>query len=90
MIAKKPIKKEGIYTRKLGDEWILYNAEKERMHILNSTAEYVWRMCDGSHDISAIEAKLREAYNIGDDRQLENDVRQILEEFDQLGVIQGS
>jgi hypothetical protein len=90
MKTNKPLKKENVYARKLGDEWILYDSERERVHILNSTAEYVWRMCDGSHDISAIKAKLREEYTISDDQQLENDVLQILEKFDQIGVLQGS
>jgi hypothetical protein len=89
MKAKKPIKKENVYARKLGDEWMIYDSELEKVHIINSTAEYVWRMCDGSHDLLTIKAKFLEEYDIKDDQQLENDLRQILEKFEQLGVIRG-
>jgi hypothetical protein len=90
MKTNKPIRKEDVHARKLGEEWLLYDSEREKVHILNPTAEFVWRMCDGSHDIAAIKAKLHGLYDIHDEQQLDNDLRQILEEFDQLGMLQGS
>ena len=59
METNRPIKKEDVHARKLGDEWLLYDSKMEKVHILNPTAEYVWRLCDGNHDIATIKAKLR-------------------------------
>ena len=89
-MKNRPIKKKDVHARKLGDEWLLYDSEMEKVHILNPTAELVWRMCDGSHDVEAIKTKLRASYDIRDDEQLNDDLRQIIGEFDKLGVLQGS
>jgi hypothetical protein len=90
METNRPIKKEDVHARKLGDEWLLYDSDGEKLHILNPTAEYVWRLCDGNHDIEAIKAKMCETYDIRDHQKLDNDLREILEKFNQIGVLQGS
>jgi Coenzyme PQQ synthesis protein D (PqqD) len=90
MTSEKPVKKEDVHARKLGDEWLLYDSQSEKVHILNPTAEYVWRLCDGNHDLEAIKAKLREAYEDINDEQLQSDLDQIIEEFEQIGVLQES
>ena len=88
MEMNRPLKKEDVHARKLGDEWLLYDTEMEKVHILNPTAEYVWRLCDGKHDMATIKDKMRQAYDIRDDQKLENDLRQIMDKFNQIGVLQ--
>ncbi len=90
MTSEKPVKKEDVHARKLGDEWLLYDSQMEKVHILNPTAEYVWRLCDGNHDLAAIKAKLHETYEDIDDEQLQSDLDQIIDEFEKIGVLQGS
>ncbi|MFZ7111191.1 MAG: PqqD family protein [Desulfatiglandales bacterium] len=86
----RPQKKPNVHARKLGDEWLLYDPETERLHIVNQTAEYVWRLCDGKNSLEKIKAELRTRYDIADEQQLHNDLTSILNEFDQIGVLQGS
>lgn len=90
MTSEKPNRKEDVHARKLGDEWLLYDPKMEKVHILNATAEYVWRLCDGNHDLAAIKNKLGESYNDINDDQLQSDLEQILAEFRKIGVLQGS
>ena len=51
MSIRKPLRKDDIFTRKMGKEWMLYDSKNESIHIINSTAEFVWRLSDGSHSI---------------------------------------
>ena len=90
MSTDKPTKKKDIHARKLGAEWLLYDSSSEKLHVLNSSAEFVWRLCDGNHDLAAIKAKMREKYDIHDERKLDDDIGNILKELTQIGVLQGS
>jgi len=85
----KPNKKMVVHARKLGAEWLLYDPEKEKLHILNPTAEFVWRLCDGNHDIASIKAEMRDKYDINDDQRLDGDLNGILKEFARIGILQG-
>ena len=90
MKSDRPVRKKDVHARKLGAEWLLYDPEVEKLHILNPTAEFVWRLCDGSHDLAAIKAELREKYDISDEQRLDDDLNSILKEFARIGVLQGS
>jgi hypothetical protein len=90
METNKPTKKPDVHARKLGNEWLLYDSELEKLHIVNPTAELVWRLCDGKHDLAAIKSEIRGAYDVGDARQLEGDLRRILDEFEQIGILKRS
>lgn len=85
----KPMKKSNVHARKLGSEWLLYEAETEKLHVLNPTAEFVWRLCDGSRDIEDIKNEMRNKFKITDEQKLEDDLNAVLNEFVQIGVIQG-
>jgi hypothetical protein len=51
---EKPKAKESVTLQDLGDEVILYDSEKENVHILNNTAYIIWNLCDGQHTIEDI------------------------------------
>ncbi len=38
-----------LIVQELGDELILYHPENEQVHVLNHTAQAVWKLCDGLH-----------------------------------------
>ena len=82
-----PLQKDGILSRQLGDEWLIYNTGEKSVHIINSMAEFVWRMCDGSHDLNDIEGNVRDAYLVSDGTNLRKDVEGIIETFTNLGII---
>ena len=88
MDEKKPLRKDGILTRKMGDEWMLYDSEKGDIHVINSTAEFVWRMCDGSHSIEQIKLQTQETYDVPDGVTINEDIEAIIKNFGDLGVLQ--
>ena len=87
MDTKIPLQKDGILSRQLGDEWLIYNTGEKSVHIINSMAEFVWRMCDGSHDLNDIEDNVRDAHLVPDGINLMKDVEGIIETFTNLGII---
>lgn len=89
MSIRKPLHKDGIFTRKMGKEWMLYDEKNESIHIINSTAEFVWRLCDGSHSIDEIKQELMNIYRISEGIDVRKDVDSIIEKFHQLKILQG-
>ena len=87
MDKKYPLRKNGISTRRIGDEWMLYNSEKGDIHVINSTAEFVWRMCDGSRSISEIIHQVRDDYELSDEINIKKDIEDIIQIFWELGVL---
>ncbi len=88
MSSKKPTRKNGIYAQQVGKEWMLYDNDKGAVHVINSAAEFIWRLCDGSNSIDKIKQELMNAYDISDGDDLNKDIDNILKEFDELGVLQ--
>lgn len=87
MDTRMPLQKDGILSRQLGDEWLIYNTGEKSVLIINSMAEFVWRMCDGSHDLNDIEDNVRDAHLVPDRINLRKDVEGIIETFTNLGII---
>lgn len=87
MNSKRPLRKDGVLSRKVGDEWVLYDSEKGSLHVINSMAEFIWRMCDGSHDLNKIEDHVRGAFLVPDETNLRKDVDGIIQTFTHLGIL---
>ncbi len=87
MDTKRPLRKDGILTRQLDDEWLLYDTGDESVHVINSMAEFILRMCDGSHSLSEIEQHVREVYLVPDETDLRKDVESIIQNFEGLGIV---
>ena len=82
-----PARKDGILSRRLGDEWLLYDPASGAVHVVNSVAAFVWDMCDGSHTLERMEAKVREAYDVSEGATVRGDVEDILRSFEKMGLL---
>jgi hypothetical protein len=49
-----PTAREDVALRRVGNEWVLFDAAHDRAHVLNLTAAVVWTYCDGKHVAGAI------------------------------------
>lgn len=87
METRKPLRRDGILARKIGDEWLLYDSQQETIHVLNTTAEAVWWLCDGGHSVADMEAKIRDRFQVEDDRNVAGDINSILLDFDKLEIL---
>jgi hypothetical protein len=58
----RPVRSQRVAERSVDGEMVLYDPELKCVHVLNPTAAYVWRMCDGTHAPTDIVAALVSHY----------------------------
>ncbi len=87
MNIDKPLRRESVLSRPLEDEWILYDTENGSVHIINTTAELIWSLCDGSHTLNDMIDRMRNAYEVPDETALKKDIEQILQSFFEKGIL---
>ena len=87
MTTDTPIRAENVVFREIEEEGILYQVEDGRVHVLNGTAYTIWNQCDGEHTIEEIAEGLTETFQVDEQIALK-DVRQSVEAFQNLGLLQ--
>jgi hypothetical protein len=55
---RHPKKIEGAVTRDLGEEFLVYEPGRDRVHVLSDRAKEVFRLCDGTRTLEAIALEL--------------------------------
>jgi len=78
---------EGLTIQDLGTELMLYDARKDKVHILNPTARVVWEGLVAAQTDEEIASALRERFSIEPGQDLKTDVRTIINELRQKGLI---
>jgi len=56
---------DNLEINKVEDGYVIYQAERDRVHYLNHTAVLVLECCTGKNSIEEIENVVKEAYNLG-------------------------
>jgi hypothetical protein len=57
-------KSEGLEVNQVPDGYVIYQADRDRVHFLNTTAAAVLELCDGDHTVDDIVAILAAAYEL--------------------------
>lgn len=70
----------------LGDEYMFYDRDGERVHVLNSSAREIYLLCDGSRTMDEVARAFAERYPSAGDEAL-RDAQEMLLELLQLGLI---
>ncbi len=70
---------EGIITKDIDGELLIYDRTCDRAHCLNETAGAVWKLCDGRRSVAEIAGQLQPKE---DSRQRTEDSRQKAESFE--------
>ena len=45
------------------DGALVFNPDTDQIKVLNQTGFFIWRLCDGSHDMERIIARVRETFD---------------------------
>lgn len=70
--------------RRVGDEWLLFDPESERIHVLNLTSALIWSFCTGEFTVDDIVEEVRAAF----DEPVDPDaVTTALTDFRQAGLL---
>jgi len=83
----RPLRREGVRLQELQDEYMLYDEESDKIHILNRTAGSVWELCDGAHTLEGMGKEMRRLHEVPPDVNLEEDLQQILRDFADLQLL---
>jgi hypothetical protein len=59
-----PTRVEGVEVTQVADGYIVYQADRERVHYLNHTAAIVLELCTGAVHASEMPAFLQQAYQL--------------------------
>ena len=85
--AANPKALDQLEMRAVGEEWLVHDPVHEKVHVLNSTAAKILRMCDGAHGAKGI-AEDVSAETGADKAQVLEDVNVMLKQFRQIGLLQ--
>ena len=82
-----PIRREEIMERQIRDEHMLYDAVRKVVHVVNETAYFIWKRCDGQHTVEDI---VREAASVSGTTEdfVRADVEQCMTLFREKGLLQ--
>lgn len=87
-MTRPPVARPDITLRRVGSEWVLFDAGQGRAHVLNLAAAVIWTYCDGSHGSDAIAAALARAVPETAPERLRSDIDQALRRFADEGLLQ--
>jgi len=82
----RPTVRPDLPFRELSDGGVVYDYRTDTLHSLNTTAAYIWALCDGHHTIADIVASIRENFNQFE-TDPDNEVYQIVEKFRTLNLL---
>jgi len=84
----RPSARADVALRRVGSEWVLYDAAGDRAHVLNSTAAAVWAFCDGSHDPAAMAEAIAQGIPSAEPAAIRRDIEDVLRRFAAEGLLQ--
>ena len=62
-------------------ETLLYDTQAEEIHVLNPTALFIWKLCDGHHSIQDMKRELMAAFSLAAEHDVLTDIRQAVDTF---------
>jgi hypothetical protein len=69
------------------DGGLLFNPDTNQIRVLNHTGLFVWKLCDGGHDLGAILAEINETYDGVPEDQVTEQIKTYVEEMVCSGFI---
>lgn len=87
-VVSVPRARRDLVLQEMGDEGMLYDRAGALVHILNLTALFVWRQCDGVATVESISDSIRRSFSGTDGRDLRRDIEGVLERFAEKGLLE--
>ena len=81
--------RSAVEGRDLGDEYLIYDADTDHVHVLNGTAREIFLLCNGSRTTEEIAAELARKCGVEPSVTLA-DTRETLRQLSELGALDWS
>ncbi len=86
--AARATARADVVFRALAREWVIYDPQTRKLHVLNLTAALVWSLCDGEHDLEAMTRSVRETLeDPPDEATVRSHVGEAVDTFAQEGLL---
>lgn len=66
---------------------LLFNPDTNQVLVLNPTGLFVWKHCDGRHDLSSILAAIKEAFEEVPEAEVEAEVKDFVTQLQTKGFV---
>ena len=76
-----------VVVQDLQGETLVYNRERSRLYVLNSSAAAIFRLCDGRRAEAEIARELGESYREVGESKIQGDVHHTLNELIELEIV---
>jgi len=86
-LDEKPKKRHDIVLHELGDEGMLYDPVHEKVHQLNHTGYVIWKLCDGTHTLTAMMEKMHSLFPQTSESTMQNDIELTIKVFRQNNLL---
>ena len=84
-VANEKMRAENVGL-KVTDDVMLYNQETEDVHVLNSTAYEIFEFLKTPYTEAQIVTEMKKRFGIDDD-SIDNDIKELLDDFFEKGII---
>jgi hypothetical protein len=83
-----PRGRDDVVFRQLDDEWVIYDPQSDRLHVLNLTAALVWSHCTGEYHVADIASEVGRTFDppVGGDA-IRGDVESALRTLHSEGLL---
>ncbi len=86
-LDEKPKKRHDIVSHELGDEVMLYDAVHEKVHVLNHTGYFIWKLCDVTRTLTDMMEKMRSLFPQTSESTIQNDIELAMKDFRQNNLL---
>lgn len=83
----RPMRLPHLKERMAGQDLVVYDPHQGRMHVLNLTAAFIWRQCDGSRSQDEMRRNLENEFRLEGMEEIDRDVGEILRSFSEQALI---
>ena len=85
-LATRPQRRHAVEEKDLGDEYMFYDAQGEKVHVLNGIAREIYLLCDGEHSVADLVKDIVDRYEV-DEETASKDVDDLLKELTELELL---
>ena len=81
-----PHRRADIVIQQIGRETVLQDRDRQRVHVVNGTAAWIWQRLDGTRASDDIASEMAEQFEVTVERA-QRDVAEIVHSFERLGLL---
>lgn len=86
-MKRYPVARADVRSVDVGSELLLYDERTHQVHILNATAQSIWRLCDGHHEVEEIVGEISRLFPQVPFDQIRNDVGEAIQGMEEKQIL---